>query len=49
MGIRDPKWSLNEEEHFRRGLMVPPEKAGLGTKKFGDTQGLWPPGQQAPD
>lgn len=29
-GSRDPNWSLNEEEYFRRKHLIPQEKAGLG-------------------
>lgn len=47
-GSRDPNWSLNEEEHFRRKHLVPQEKAGLGRKKFVDTQGLWTTGLLVP-
>lgn len=41
---RSPSWSLSDVERFRREYLVPQEKAGLGRKKFVDTQGLWTTG-----
>lgn len=49
MVSRGPNWSLNEEERFKWGHLVPQERAGLGTKQFGDSQGLWTSGLLVPE